>query len=83
MNTNMHWCIGAVVLWGKWGKSCIITWTWTCIWLGWWAWYGLWTQLICLANTMMLCLDVWDMLNVNVLLMLSYCDMLAALDEMR
>ena len=32
---------------------------------------------------MMLCLDVWDMLDVNALLMLLYCDMLAALDEMR
>ena len=32
---------------------------------------------------MMLCLDVWVMLDINALLMLSYCDMHAALDEMR
>ena len=32
---------------------------------------------------MMLCLDVWDMLDVNALLMLLYCDMLADLYEMR
>ena len=29
------------MIWGKWGKSCIITWT--CIWFGWWTW---WTFLI-------------------------------------
>ena len=32
---------------------------------------------------MMLCLDFWDMLDVNALLMLLYYDTLAALDEMR
>ena len=32
---------------------------------------------------MLLCLDVWDMLDVNALLMLLYCDMLATFDEMR
>ena len=32
---------------------------------------------------MILCLDVWDLLNVNAFLMLPYGDMLAALDEMR
>ena len=37
----------------------------------------------CLANIMMLYLDVWDLLNVNALLMQPYCDMLVALDEMR
>ena len=36
-----------------------------------------------ILNTMMLCLDVWDMLDVNALLMLPYCDMLTALVEMR
>ena len=39
----------------------------------------LWTA----PNTMMLCSDVCDMLDVNALLMLLYCDMFAILDKMR
>ena len=73
----MHRCWGAMVQQGKWGNSCIITWT--CIWFGWWAWYGWWTWWIYLVDFMILCLDVWNTLDVDALLMLLFCDVLVAL----
>ena len=73
MNLNMHWCIGAEVLWCSEvneGKSCI--WIWTCIFE-----YDDWSPW--LMNTMMLGLKDWIYLMINALLMFLPCDILAAL----